>query len=235
MRTIPEGSAAVASEQEIVRHLVSRYHPEAIIAVGSRADGRARPGSDWDLYLLLAPDPSAPRGPIAAPDSFDAELLDVALVRLPIAESEIGLLFGPNLRNARILTDNARSDAARICESAAALYARGRRLSPEEIERRRHEMARNVARMKARADEPGPFFEALRYVFYIAHRSWYEVLRDEWSLSVHRAMAEIEQRDPTFHRPLLTLALSSRPAERIEAADEIFRRLFGRAAGARGW
>jgi hypothetical protein len=220
----------VASEDDIVRHLISKHRPQAIIAVGSRADGLARPGSDWDLYLLLSPDPSAPRGPIPAPDSLDGELLDVALVRLPIAESEIAFLFGANLRNARILVDNERADAARLCEGAAALYARGRRLPPAEIERRRHELARNIARMQARADEPGPFFEAVAYVFYVAHRCWYEVLRDEWSFSVHRAMPEIERRDPAFHRRLVTLASSASPAERIDAADAIFRQLFAGSA-----
>jgi hypothetical protein len=216
----------VDTEREIVAHLVGSYAPEAIVLVGSRADGCARPGSDWDLYVLLPPDRSAPRGPVPAPDTFEGELLDVALVRLPIAASEIGALFGPNLQQARVLCDNAGADAARLCAQARELYARGRALPRAEIARRRHEMARNLARMRARADEPGAFFEALTYFFYTAHRAWYEVLRDRWSVSVHRALPEIAELDPAFHRRLQTLIDGASPALRIEAAEAIFEALF---------
>jgi hypothetical protein len=160
------------------------------------------------------------------PETLDGELLDVALIRLPIPDSDVGLLFGPNLQHVRILRDNERRDAARICAAAQALYTRGRQLPREEIERRRHEMSRNIARMKARAAEPGAFFEALTYVFYTAHRWWYEVLHDRWSQSVHRAMGEIAREDPDFHGHLSTLIEGASPAARIEAAEAIFRALF---------
>ncbi len=87
-------------------------------------------------------------------------------------------------------------------------------------------MSRNLARMKARSDEPGPFFEALTYVFYISHRYWYEVLHDRWSVSVHRAMPEIAERDPQFHRHLQTLIDGPEPDARISAAEAIFDALF---------
>jgi hypothetical protein len=220
----------MATEHEVVRHLAAQYAPEAIVLVGSRADGCARPGSDWDLYVLLPPDRSAPRGPVPTPETFEGELLDVALVRLPIEPSEIGALFGPNLQQARVLRDNAGGDAARLCTQARDLYARGRGLTPAEIARRRHEMSRNLARMRARADEPGAFFEALTYFFYTAHRAWYEVLHDRWSVSVHRAMPEIARLDPTFHRFLHALIDGASPALRIEAAEAIFEALFAEAS-----
>jgi hypothetical protein len=212
------------SERQVVDHIVAKHDPEAVILVGSRADGRARRGSDWDLYVLLPPDASVLRGVVPAPDALDGELLDVALVRLPI--DDVGGVFGPNLQQARVLKDNASGDAARLCADATALYARGRRLRPEEIERRRHELARNIARMEARSDEAGPFFEALAYVFYAAHRSWYEVLRDRWSVSVHRAMPEIAREDPAFHDLLVALVEGPSAAARIDAARRIFRALF---------
>ncbi len=214
------------SERDVIDHLVAKHDPEAIILVGSRSDGQARAGSDWDLYILLPPDSSGIRGPVPAPDVLGGDLLDAALVRLPIDESQIGTIFGPNLQHAKILLDNKNADAAAICDYARGLYNAGRGLSPQEIEGRRHEMSRNLARMKTRSDEPGPFFEALTYVFYISHRYWYEVLHDRWSVSVHRAMPEIAERDPQFHRHLQTLIESPDPQERIRAADLIFDALF---------
>ena len=87
-------------------------------------------------------------------------------------------------------------------------------------------MSRTLARMKTRSDEPGPFFEALTYVFYISHRYWYEVLHDRWSVSVHRAMPEIAERDPQFHRHLQTLIDGPAPEARIRSAEAIFDALF---------
>lgn len=50
----------------LVDSLVKRYDPEEIWLFGSRAEGRARPGSDWDLLIVL---------PDSAPES-DLELLE---------------------------------------------------------------------------------------------------------------------------------------------------------------
>ena len=210
------------SERDVIDHLVAKHDPEAIILVGSRPDGQARPGSDWDLYVLLPPDPSGIRGPLPVPDILGGDLLDASLVRLPIDEKEIGAIFGPNLQHARVLLDNEQADAAAICERARKLYAAGRGLSPQEIEIRRHEMSRNLARMKARSDEPGPFFEALTYLFYFSHRYWYEVLHGRWSISVHRAMLEIADRDPQSYRHLQILIDGPAPDARISAAEAIF-------------
>jgi hypothetical protein len=76
--------------------------------------------------------------------------------------------------------------------------------------------------MRGRADQAGPFFESLTSFFYRAHRSWYEVLHDRWSRSVHRAMPEIEAVDPVFHAQLLVLIDGPSAAARVAAAEQIF-------------
>jgi hypothetical protein len=223
----------MASERDIVVFLRERHHPAAIIVVGSRADGLARPGCDWDLYLLLDGRRPNPAAPVPAPSVFEGELLDVGLVQLPIPEDRILAVFGPNLQQARILLDDADGVAARLCQQAKQLYARGRKLSEAERSQRRHEMARNLGRMRARSDQLGAFFEALTYFFYLAHRSWFEVLHDRWSLSVHRALPEIERSDPEFHRLLETLAGDAPRDVRIDAAAAILAILFGEEARSR--
>jgi hypothetical protein len=92
-------------------------------------------------------------------------------------------------------------------------------------------MERNLARMRARSDQLGAFFEALTFFFYLAHRSWFEVLHDRWSQSVHRALPEIERSDPEFHGLLETLAGDAPRDARIEAAAALFAILFGEDAG----
>jgi hypothetical protein len=221
----------VPSERDVVAYLVEEHRPEAILLVGSRADGTARAGSDWDLYVLLPPAPAAARGPVPAPAALDGALLDVGLVRLPVAESEVLAVFGPNLQQSRVLLDNGEGVAARLCEAARARYAAGRGLSRSERDRRRHEMKRNLARMRARSEEAGPFFEALTYFFYTAHRNWFEVLHDRWSLSVHRAMPEIRERDPVFYRQLESLIGERDVERRLGAAAAICAALFPEAGG----
>ena len=225
MRFVAVCSGAV-SEREIVSHLVARHRPAAIVLVGSRADGAARPGSDWDLYVLLPPDRGAAPGVTPAPESLGGESLDVGLVGLPIPDGRILPLFGPNLQQARVLLDDEQRSAESLVRRAARLYAAGRGLSPAQRTSREHELARNLARMRARADQPGAFFEAVTFVFYLAHRAWYEVLHDRWSVSVHRALPEIARADPEFHECLVTLMDSREPSARIAAAEAIFARLF---------
>ena len=207
--------------------LVDRYAPEAIILVGSRADGAARPGSDWDLYVLLVESPARGAGVIPAPAELDGELLDIGLVHLPIADEELFAIFGPNLQQATVLLDNPDGVAATLCARAQQRYATGRGLTERERRGREHEMARNLARMHARSDQPGAFFEAAAWFFHLAHRSWFEHLHDRWSLSVHRALPEIERADPAFHAQLVALAEAPRVEERLRAAQWIFDRLFG--------
>ena len=216
----------MASEDEITRYLIEKHDPKAIILVGSRVDGFSRPGSDWDLYVLISDPVAQSRRVVPAPDSLDGELLDVGLVLLPVGDDEIAAIFGPNLQQARVLIDDSAGVAAHLCSSARSLYEKGRGLSQEELHRRKSEMSRNLARMRARADEPGPFFEALTYFFYIAHRWWFEVLHNRWSQSVHRAMPEIREQDPDFYRHLETLIDERDPQSRVGAAEEILARLF---------
>src|SRR5262245_9312752 len=208
------------TESEIVAHLVARHRPAAIVVVGSRADGVARPGSDWDLYVLLPDGGESGSGVTPAPEELGGESLDVGLVRLPIPDERILATFGPNLQQARVVLDDEEGRARSLCERAQRLYAAGRRLTSRERELRRHELLRNVSRMRARGDEPGAFFEAVTYVFYLAHRAWFEVLHDRWSLSVHRALPEIARKDLEFHECLVTLMGPGEPAARIAAAEE---------------
>ena len=126
-----------------------------------------------------------------------------------------------------MLLDTPDGAAARIVAVAQAAYARGRGLGARETRLRRHVLLRNVARMRARSDDPGAFLEAVGSVFHLAHRRWYEVLHDRWSQSVHRALPEIRAKDPEFYRWLETLSGPAAPEARVVAAEAILSHLFG--------
>ncbi len=44
---------AIAPLRTVLDRLVAAFHPEEVWLFGSRAEGRARPGSDWDLLVVL--------------------------------------------------------------------------------------------------------------------------------------------------------------------------------------
>jgi hypothetical protein len=209
-----------------VEHLRERHRARAIVLVGSRADGAARPGSDWDLYVLVEGEPGPP-GPVPKPECFEGEWLDVGIVRLPVAPDAILPVFGPNLQEARVLLDSEDGVGSALVAEARRRYALGLRLSDAEVGVRRHALARTLARMRARRDEPGPFFESVAWLFYVAHRWWYELARGRFSVSVHRALPEIARADPEFHAALLALVHGATPEARIAAAETIERALFG--------
>jgi len=220
----------VATERQVVEHLRQTLRADAAILVGSRADGTAREQSDWDCYALID-DGTGPRGPSPAPAIIDGARIDAGVVHLPVASTDVLRIFGPNLQDARVLFDTDARAAQAIVDAAASIYAHGRKLTGAERTMRAEQMARNIATMVSRGDEPGPFFEALTFIFYTAHRNWYEVLHDSFSKSVHRAMPEIAAQDPAFHTELLALA-SSMPKERkLSAARALYARLFGAEDG----
>jgi hypothetical protein len=213
-------------EARIVAHLRERHRARAILLVGSRADGVARPGSDWDLYVLVAGEPG-PQGPLPQPERFEGEWLDVGIVRLPVAPDAILPVFGPNLQEARVLLESEDGVGSALLAEARRRYALGPGLSEAERGLRRHALARTLARMRARRDEPGPFFESVAWLFFVAHRWWYEVARGRFSVSVHRALPEIAREDPEFHGALMALVHAATPEARIAAAETIERALFG--------
>lgn len=68
--------------QEIVRRLISRFAPRRILLYGSRANGTARPESDYDL-LIVWRDENPPAARAAAVRQLLLDLgtpLDIAVV-----------------------------------------------------------------------------------------------------------------------------------------------------------
>ena len=214
------------TEQDVGTYLKREFAADAVIVVGSRADNVARDGSDWDCYVLID-DGTGPTVPRPEPRELEGAQLDIGVVHLPIGEADVLRVFGPNLQQAKVLFDTPANSARRIVDCAAVIYAAGKRLTDYEKAQRAHQMARNISTMRARSDQPGPFFEAMTFVFYISHRFWYEVLHGRYSQSVHRAMDEIQTRDPDFHARLMTLTSSESIDAKIAAAEYLHMRLFG--------
>lgn len=88
---MPQGtetaSEAIAPIRPVLKRLVDSLHPEEIWLFGSRAEGRARTGSDWDL-LVVMPDGADPRllDPVAAWRALQG--LEIPVDVIPCTRSE---------------------------------------------------------------------------------------------------------------------------------------------------
>src|SRR3989344_9589319 len=90
-------------EKEIANELREKYKPRAIVLHGSRAIGKARPRSDWDVFLLFS-------GKI--PKNMNREVVageDVEwkAVLLPVEDAHIQDTFGIQLQYARVLLEES--------------------------------------------------------------------------------------------------------------------------------
>ncbi len=82
-------------EAKVRAYLVATYAPAVILLGGSRAAGTARPGSDWDLFLVTAD--GATRDRVA--DRYAEAHLDLELV--PAHSSRTRCSASPMARSAR--------------------------------------------------------------------------------------------------------------------------------------
>ncbi len=57
---MPRPAQPTALPQPLLRSMVDRFHPEAVILFGSRARGDHRPDSDWDVLVVV--DDDTPEG-----------------------------------------------------------------------------------------------------------------------------------------------------------------------------
>ena len=80
MRQPPPNYGRFDSEQKalqaVVQRLVDALHPQSIYLFGSRAEGRARPDSDFDLLVIF--DDEAPNSNIDYAEVY-APLLDIGI------------------------------------------------------------------------------------------------------------------------------------------------------------
>lgn len=205
-------------KRKLIRdHLIKKYDPEAIILHGSRAKGRGRFNSDWDLYVLVRNQTEG------GTEDFEGESLDVDIVHLPIEEVDCRSRFRETLQSSEILLD-PNGTAKNIIAQMEQIYAEGRQLSLEEQENRINFITRVVKRLESYGGEPGIFFYHLGLFYEKAIRYWFE-LQGKWSLPIYEALPYIAEYDPEYSHWLEVLAAPQIPMEKIELVHKIQDRL----------
>jgi len=209
-------------EAKVRAYLVATYAPAVILLGGSRAAGTARPGSDWDLFLVTAD--GATRDRVA--DRYAEAHLDLELVPAPfVADQVLRIAYGP-VRALRVLLDDAAGHGRAIVAATQQAYAAG----PPPLaasERRRHaaDLERLLSKVEAYADEP--VASAAHAGIFLQHLlpCWF-ALRREWSLPPQHAAPYIRERDPAFFALLSAMVDGGTVTARAAACRQAYAHLF---------
>lgn len=205
----------------IVDHLRLRYNPVAVVLHGSRAVGRQRPHSDWDIFLLV----TEPRELAVDREDIAGEDVEWQACVVPVADHAILDTFGVQLQFAKLLWEDASGAGSALLRQAARFYAQGVRLT--EAKKRRYQQYLNH-KANGMADDMGTPCLFLRHQYALLERAsnWWFEMRGQYRKPFYLAMPIIQQQDPAYHELLLALSAGGPTRATIAAARSLIARLF---------
>ena len=203
-----------------VAKVVRSLDPVATVLHGSRAIGRSRPDSDWDLLLLV----DDGREAAWLTERLPSGTLDIDLLPLPVSEATMLELVGTGLRHARVVSDTDAGDAAALIARSRELHERPRTIAPHVLREQEGHARRVAARMSAASDDQELFFLHLSTFYGLAVRYWFD-RRLRWPEPPPEALESISRGDRPYAALLGVLAGDASPTKKAAAADEVCRRL----------
>lgn len=206
--------------EEITQYLQEKYHPQAIILVGSRAGNDATPTSDWDLALYTTEKQKK------VSEYFADQFLDIEFIQVPVVGSYVlQTSFAPDIRM-KVLLDTSDGLAQKIIEKTLEKYRQGPEpLTSEERLNRRNKLKRFIDKIASRPDDEGYVFNYIGAIYEFGIRYWFE-LRQEWSQPIYKALPYIKEKDPDAYKLLEQMHGQTTSREKIVAAKQFYNILF---------
>lgn len=207
-------------QKEILDYLIGKFSPEVVILHGSRASGKNRENSDWDIFIFTK---VQARG---GTEEFMGNQLDIIIISLPLEEDDFIDEYGYVLNNSIVLIDNEDHLGERLKGESVKVYSLGKKITPEKISNRRNYMSRTLDRMSGTVDKPELFLLYLGFFYEKALNYWFE-LKDRYSKPAYDAIEDIRNEDPEYYS-LLSVVFNniSSNFQKLESAREIYNRLF---------
>ena len=209
-------------EKVLTAALKAKYQPSAILLHGSRAIGRERPHSDWDIIMLFSVLP----GRTNDREIIRGQCVEWKAFQSAISQPELFATFGTYLQFARVLWE-ANEEGSRLLNLLRAIYADGPK--PSQDYRRREEVffTHKLDGLTDDANTPELFFRHLCVIFRLSVKLWFELIERKYSQPLYLAMPLIRGKDPSYSANLTALLTSHDNLQRIDAANHLFERLFG--------
>ena len=207
------------TEEKLTTYLRNKYNPLAIIIHGSRASGKNRPHSDWDIVILKKEDINTVQ------ELIEDNALDIVAVNPGISNEALLSEFGNVFSSAKVLsdTDNIGKD---LIERSRVLASKGYQMSPQDYADKKMYLYRCVSRLMdfAKVDRIS-FTYHLSSFIQKSVNYWFQT-RGRWSKSIYEASYEIKKDDPGFYKEIEIITSNDSPADKVEAAKRVYSMLF---------
>ncbi len=206
-------------EKKLKEYLITKYSPLAIILHGSRASGRNRPNSDWDI-VLVSKEKKVPESEIIDGIVTDITILD------PDISDEILLKEIRNIfKRARLIFDT-HNIGQNLLVRAQRLASSGYKMEPGEYEEKKMFLFRSLQRLSDFAGVDQVAFAYHLGSFIQRSVNFYFQLNNQWSESVGVASARIKIENPEFFKDLEIVCSNGSPFAIVESAKRIYKFLF---------
>ena len=210
-------------QEQIIDFLRQKYNPIAILLHGSRAVGKARPHSDWDILMLFdGPVPrKGYREEIAGSD------VEWKAYMLPILSESIVDVFDVYLQFAVVLWER-NGEGSDLLNRAKAEYAKGPKpYTEDETSREKQYFAHKVLGLEDDKETQYLFFRHQCVLRTLALRLWFEFRNKKFSQPLYLSMPLIQKEDPEFYNHLVSFtAQDTTSDQKIGDAKWMFSRLF---------
>lgn len=208
-------------ETEIVEYLKKTYSPISILLHGSRAVGKNRPNSDWDIIMIF--DQEIPRK--GHREEIAGEDVEWRAFGLSSLQENIIDTFDVYLQFAKVLWE-VNHTGSEILKKAKDEYNKGPNLSPDQIKREKQFFYHKILGMKDDKETPYMFLRHLSTIFNRASNMWFEILHNEFAKPYYIAIPIIQEEDPEYYENLMNLCGNVSNEEKILSAEWIFNKLY---------
>ena len=206
-------------EQDLTTHLRQTFNPTGIILHGSRAVGKERPHSDWDICLLFDSNTELPKN---GRFFWQEQNVEYSCHQLPVADIEDQ--FGVKLQFGRVLYEYG-SEATGLLQRAKELYQKPLGWIDSQKDNHRLWMLGRLDGMRDTIDQP-IIFERYASDFYARITNyWYLALYDTNPKPIYIAIEEIKEKDSEYFKLIETYANGTHE-QKLSAAEEIYKRCF---------
>jgi predicted nucleotidyltransferase len=210
-------------DQKIVDFLKENYSPIAILLHGSRAVGKERTHSDWDIIMLF--DKEVPRKGYR--EEIDGEDVEWKAFVVPDEGESITKIFDVYLQFAKVLWEE-KEVGSELLKKASIEYAKGPEpYEEDEIRREKQFFRHKIQGLIDDQDTQYLFFRHLCIIRTLSMRLWFELLNKKFSQPLYLSMPLIQKEDPDFYKHLVSFTdFDTGPETKIGNAKAIFARIF---------
>jgi hypothetical protein len=208
-------------EDGLISLLRQKYSPSAILLHGSRAIGKERVHSDWDIIMLFDRVPTNTTNR----EVLGRQCIEWKAFPADTPRQDIIKRFGVYLQFARVLWE-ANGCGSQLLRVSKLLYSAGPQLSSDQLRRERLYFRHKIDGLVDDQETPELFFRHLCALFNSSVSMWFALLKNKYSQPLYLAMPLIQRDDPEYYANLLTILGAKTNSQKIIAAERVYEQLF---------